>query len=151
MNMKIIKRYNVLLVLVLVVIVGVFFFCSRLYHNDINALEGFVASYEKFDKEILDFSNSKTDDSESKAGDALIKFNSKASFRLSSLIKNDWLIPHAALEIADLSGRELESLKAYKRAIQTKNADLDDLAKEYSDLTSQRKNAYARFQGLRPE
>ena len=149
--MEIIKKYKVLLVLVLVVIVGVFFFFSRLYHNDVKALENFVASYEKFDKAVSDFSISKTDDLESKAGDALIELKTKATFRISSLIKNDAELMDKAREIADLSGRELESLKAYKRAIQTKNADLDDLAKEYGDLTSKRKTAYARFQGLGSE
>ena len=148
--MEIMKKYKVLLILALVVIVGVFFFFSRLYHNDIKALEGFVASYEKFDKAISDFSISKTDDLESKASDALIELNTKATFRLSSLIKNDGLIPPSALEIADFSGKELESLQAYKRAIQSKNADLDGLAKEYGDLASKRKAAYARFQGLAP-
>jgi hypothetical protein len=71
--------------------------------------------------------------------------NAKATFRLSSLIKNDAKLMDQALEVADLSGKELESLRAYKRAIQSKNADLDGLAKEYGDLTSKRKNAFARF------
>jgi len=54
------------------------------------------------------------------------------------------------LEIADFSGKELDNLRAYKRAIQSKNADLDGLAKAYGELTSKRKTAYARFQGLAP-
>jgi hypothetical protein len=241
--MEFIKKYKVLLVLVLVVIVGIFFFFYRLYHNDIKALENFVASYEKFDKAVSDFSIpifasnlegapaldqfskiynqitvsmqdtrpngdrlalakeaislnnylldylNKTDDLESKAGDALIDLNTKAAAlsRLSSLIKNDAVIPPSALEIADFSGKELDNLSAYKRAIwdkrditnkllqnivddngglngfikflrqkdnqakiQSKNADLDGLAKEYGELTSKRKTAYARFQGLAP-
>ncbi len=54
--MEIIKKYKVLLVVALVVIVGVFFFFYRMYHNDIKALEGFLASYKTFDKAISDFS-----------------------------------------------------------------------------------------------
>lgn len=173
MNMEIINKYKVLLILVLVGIVGVFFFFYRLYHNDIKALENFVASYEKVDKAVLDFSIpvfaanlegapaldqfnkiynqitasmqdtrpngdrlalakeaislnnylldylNKSDDLESKAGDALIDLNTKAAAlsRLSSLIKNDAVIPPSALEITDLSGKELANLSAYKRAI----------------------------------
>ena len=151
MHMIIITKYKVLLVLALVVIVGVSFFFARIYHKDIKALEGFLASYETFDKAISDFSMSKTDDLESKAGDALIELNTKAIFRLSSLIKNDAELMDQALEVADLSGKELESLRAYKRAIQSKNSDLDGLAKEYGDLTSKRRAAYAGFQGLGPD
>lgn len=127
----------------------------------------------------------KTNDLESKAGDALIELNIKASARLSSLIKNDAELMSKALEIADLSGKELDHLGAYKRAIwdkrdiankllqnivddngrldgfikflrkkdnqakiQSQNADLDRLAKEFGDLTNNRTTAYARFQGL---
>ena len=53
-----------------------------------------------------------------------------------------------APEIADLSGRELGSLKAYKEAVQSKNADADALAGAYSDLAEKRKAAYARFREL---
>jgi myo-inositol-1-phosphate synthase len=148
MNMKIIKKYRALLIIALVVVAGIFFFFYRFYHNDVKALADFSVSYEKFDKAISDFSINKTDDLESKAGDTLIKLNVKATFRLSSLIKNDAKLMDQALEVADLSGKELESLRAYKRAIQSKNADLDGLAKEYGDLTSKRKTAYARFQEL---
>ena len=145
------KKYKVLLVLALVMIVGVFLFFSRMYHNDIKALEGFLASYETYDKAISDYSIGKTADLESKARDALIELNTKATFRLSSLIKNDAELMDQALEVADHSGKELESLRAYKRAIQSKSSDLDGLAKEYGDLTSKRRAAYARFQGLGPD
>ncbi|MEK7282008.1 MAG: hypothetical protein AAB037_06645 [Chloroflexota bacterium] len=169
--MEIIKKYKMLLVLALLVIVGVFFFFSRMYHNDIKALEDFMASYQKFDKAISDFSIpvfasnlegapaldqfnkiysqitasmqdtrpngdrlalakeaislnnqlldclNKTDDLESKTGDALIELNQNASARISSLIKNDGQLMSTALEIADLSKKELDNLSAYKRAI----------------------------------
>jgi tRNA A37 N6-isopentenylltransferase MiaA len=148
MNMEIIKKYKAVLILVLVVIGSVFFFLYRMYHNDLKALTDFLASYEKFDKAISDFSMGETNNLDSKAGDALIEINSKATHRLSSLIKNDAELMGRALEIADLSGKELESLRAHKRAVQSKNSNLDGLAKEYGDIASKRKAAYARFREL---
>jgi hypothetical protein len=148
MNMEIIKKHKVSLLLVLMALVGVFFFFYHFYHKDVKTLADFSASYERFNKAISDFSLSKTDDLESKAGDALIELNTKSTFRLSSLIKNDAKLMDLALEVADLSGKEIDSLKVYKRAIQSENIDLDELAKEYSVLTSKRKAAYAHFREL---
>ena len=65
---------------------------------------------------LLDYLN-KTDDLESKAGDAFIELNIKAAARLSSLIKNDGQLMSTALEIADLSKKELDNLSACKKAI----------------------------------
>jgi hypothetical protein len=136
-------------VLALVVIVGASFFFYRLYHNDVKALTGLSASYKIFDKAISDFSIGETGGLESTVNDALGELNTKAAaFRISSLIKNDATLMDKAHEIGDYSGKELENLKDYKRAIQAKNADLDGLAKTYGDLTSKRKAAYARFQEL---
>jgi hypothetical protein len=148
MNMKIIKKYRALLIIALMVAAGISFLFYHFYHNDVKALEDFLVSYEKYDKAISDFSINKTDELENKAGDTLIELNAKATFRLSSLIKNDAKLMDQALDVADLSGKELESLRAYKRAIQSKNADRDGLAKEYGDLTSKRRTAYARFREL---
>jgi hypothetical protein len=53
-----------------------------------------------------------------------------------------------ALEVADLSRKELDSIRVKKAAIQSKNADIDALAKEYGVLTSKRRAAYARFRKL---
>jgi hypothetical protein len=50
-----------------------------------------------------------------------------------------------ALEIGDLSGKEVDMLKAYKRAAADKNADMDTLIKELGDLISKRQTDYARF------
>ena len=144
--MEIMKKYKVLLVLALVIIVGIFSLFYRFHHNDVQALEGFVASYEKFDKAISDFSIGEAGDLESKAGDALIELNTKAAVRISSLVEHDAELMSKELEIADFAGKELDNLRAYKGAIQSKNADLDRLAKEYGDLTSKRKTAYAHFQ-----
>jgi len=148
MKEEIIKKYKWIPIIVLVVLAGVFFFFYRFYHNDVKALADFSASYEKFDKIISDFSITRTGDLESKAGDALIELNTKATFRLSSLIKNDAELMDQAVEVADLSERELDSLRVYNGAIQRKNADLDGLAKEYGNLNSKRKAAYVRFQKL---
>jgi hypothetical protein len=149
--MEYFKKYKVLLVLALVVIVGVFLFFSRMYHNDIKALEGFLASYLTFDKAISDSSLSKTDGLKTKAGDALIELQTKASFRLSSLIKNDAELMDQALEVADLARRELEGLRVYRSENYNKNADLDRLAEESRILSGKRKAAYARFQELGPD
>ena len=146
--MGIIKKNKLLLVLALAVIGAFFFFFVRLYHRDVKALEDFVASYKKFDKAIADFSLGRTADLENIAGNALGELRAKAAFRLSSLIKNDALIPPLALDIADFSGKELDNLSFYIRAMRSKNADLNVLAKEYGDLSSKRKDAYARFQEL---
>ena len=148
MNMEIIKKYRWLFIVVLAALTGVFSFFYRFYHNDVKALKVFLASYERFDKAISDFSISKTDDLESKAGDALIELNTNATLRLSSLIKNDAKLMDLACEVAGISARELDSLRVYKGAIQSKNANLDGLAKEYGGLNSKRKTAYARFQEL---
>jgi hypothetical protein len=157
MNMEIIKKYKRLIILALVVLAGVFSFFYSFHHNDVKTIEGFSASYEKFDKVISDFSVpvfvsnldlNKTDDLESKAGDALIELNIKAAARLSSLTKNDAALMSTMLEIVDFSGKELDNLRAYKRAIQSKNADLDGLVKEHGDLTSKRKTSYVHFQEL---
>ena len=146
--MDIIKQYQWLLIVALVVLAGVFFFLNRLYRNDVQALTDFSAAYQKFDKTIADFSVSSTDDLDSKTDEALVELTEKATVRLSSLIKNDAELMNQAREVADLSGRELASLKIYKGASRSKNADSDGLAKEYGDLTSKRKAAYARFRQL---
>jgi hypothetical protein len=146
--MEIIKKYKAALVLALAVMAGAFFFFYQMYHNNVKVLADFSGSYEKFDKAISDLSISKTDDLEKKADDALVELSTKATFRLSSLIKNDAQLMDQSLAVANLSGKELEGLRTYKRAIQSKNADLDGLAKEYGDLASKRKAAYARFQEL---
>jgi len=154
-----IKKFKIVLVLALLVIAVIFSLFYRMHHNDIKALTEFLASYENFEKAISGFpvpviaSNldlDKSNDLESKAGDALIEMSTKAAARLSSLTKNDAALMSQMLEIADFSGKELDHLRAYKRAIQNINADLDALAKEHGELTSKRKTAYARFQGLAP-
>ncbi len=157
MNMEIVKKCKWPLI-TLMVFAGVFFFFYRFYHNDVKALAGFSASYKKFDKAISDFSVSvfasnlegapASDELERTADEVLVELSIKASARLSSLIKNDAKLMSITLEIANLSGKELDTLKTYKKAVADKNADLDRLAKELIDVTNKRKTAYARFRGL---
>jgi hypothetical protein len=158
MSMAIVKKYTWLVIVVLAVLTGIFYFFNRFYH-DVKALTDFSYSYEKFDKAISYFSISVfalnfdstlvTEDLERKANEALIELNIKASERISSLIKNDAEFMSSELEIADLSGKELTALGIYKRSIFYKrDAEMDNLAKEFRDLKNKRTTAYARFQEL---
>jgi len=127
---------------------GVFLFFYRMYHDDIEALRSFMTSYERYDKAFSDLSLGGGSELEGKAGSAAADLASKASLRLSSLIKNDAGLMDQALDVADLAQQELEGLRAYKKAIQHENADVDELAEASRILTGKRKAAYARFQEL---
>lgn len=146
--MEIIKKYKILLILALAVLVGGFFFFARMYTHDIKALENFSASYQKFDTAISNFSVNGTGDLESKVGDALMELDQNSSIRISSLIKNERPVMSTELEVADISKKEFNALKAYKQAILNKNPLADELAKEYKNLTGERKSAYAHFVGF---
>lgn len=121
----------------------------------LKALTDFSASYKKFDEAISDFSMPifasnleaapATDDLERKTDKALVDLKTKASARISSLTKNDAELMSITLEIGDLSGKELDALKTYKRAVAGKNSDLDKLSTEFGDLTNKRQTDYARF------
>ena len=45
-------KHKWLLIFVLAVAAGVFLFFYRMYHDDIKALRGFMASYERYDQAI---------------------------------------------------------------------------------------------------
>lgn len=158
MSMRIVKKYIWLVIVVLVVLTGSFFFFNR-FHHDVKALTDFSYSYEKFDKTISNFSISvftsnldskpASDDLERKATEALIELNIRASERISSLIKNDAKFMSTELEIADFSGKELAALVSYKRAIwDMRDSEVDKFAKEFSDLKNKRTTAFTRFQDL---
>jgi len=135
--------------------------------------------------QLLDYLNN-TNDLEGKTKDALDELNTKATVRLSSLIKNDAKLMNKALEIADASTKELNNLSTYKSAImdkmiitnkllqnivddngglkgfikflkdnlakiQSQEADLDNLSKQFSDLDNNRKNAFAYYKKLAEE
>lgn len=152
--MEIIKKYKWLIFFILVALAGLFAF-FHLYHTDINELADFSASYEKFDKAISGFPRRVSESSFAnmpavdswggKADEALAELKAKASARISSLIKNDAVLMSITLEISDLAGKELEALKAYRRAVSGKDINADRLAKESADLTDKRQTAYARF------
>ena len=160
MNTETIKKYKWLPILALIVVLaGVLSLFYKFYHHDVKALEEFLASYEAFDKAISEFSipvfasnlegAPATDNLERKADEALVELDTKTSVRISSLIKNDAELMSTELEIADVAGKELYTLRVYKRAIRDKrDADVDRLAKEFSDLNNKRTTAYARFQEL---
>jgi hypothetical protein len=147
------KKYIILLGMVLIVGANIFFFFYRMYHNDVKALEAFPAAYEKFDQAAADYFASvfagapAADDLERKAGGALADLNTNASTRLSSLIKNDAELMDTMLKIADLSGKEFDALKTYQKAAAEKG-NLDGLAKELGDLRNKRQAVYARFREL---
>jgi predicted negative regulator of RcsB-dependent stress response len=125
-------KYKTLIVLALLALVTFFFF--RMYHNDVKAIADFSTSYEKFDKAISEYSVNQTDNLENRASDALTELNLNASFKLSSLIKNDNLIPSAALEVANFATEGLKELKAHN--------------KDYIDFENKRKITYAHFEEL---
>jgi len=54
--MKMVKKYRVLLILVLVVLSVPFFFFYRTYQKDINLLDAFLVSYQKSENAISNFS-----------------------------------------------------------------------------------------------
>jgi hypothetical protein len=141
-------KHKWLLVLVLAVAAGVFLLFYSMYHDDIEALRSFMASYERYDKAISDLSMGGGSELEGKAVSDAADLVSKASLRLSSLIKNDAGLMDQALNVADLAQQEFEGLRAYKRAIQHENADVDELAEASRVLTGKRKAAYARFRDL---
>ena len=80
-----------------------------------------------------------------KVDEALVELNTKASVRVSSLTKNDGDLMRIMREIADLSAKEFNTLKAVQSALVDRKADADPLAKEFADFTNQRQAAYVRF------
>lgn len=142
------KKYKILYIIAILIVVGILLFFYRIYHNDVKALADFTTAYKKFNTAISDFSTLKTQDSESKASYALADLSAKAHVRISSLIKNDGLLMSEELVVADFSTKELDKLIAYQKAAKNKNTDLARLAKEYADLNNKRTDGYARFEEL---
>lgn len=115
----------------------------------------FPLAYTNYEQAILDFSKAvltsniesapAVDKLERKVDEKLVILNTKASVRISSLTKNDGDLMKVSLEIADLAGKELDTLKAYQSAASTRNTDLEQLAREFRDLTNQRQTAYSRY------
>lgn len=152
--MTIAKPHKWLLIFILVVAAVVFLFFFRMYHDDIKALKGFMASYEHFDKAISSYTDRGGTDALGKAGEAVIELQAGAPLRLSSLIKNDAELMVQAREVADLSRRELDSLRAYDAVPKRQKPDPNEAAKEdklhgeYRTFHDKRTAAFARFQEL---
>ena len=96
--MEIVKKFKWLLLAGLVIAAGVFFLLNR-FNRDVSAIQTFSASYEKFDKAISSFSESLftsnpadtsvTDDLERRSYSAFADLKTKASEKISSLVKHD--------------------------------------------------------------
>ncbi len=153
------RKYLALLVVALTVLCAlIFFFFYRMGMNDAKALADFSVAYDKYDQSVSDYSKAVlasnpesaqlTDDLERQADEALVVLNTTASVRISSLTKNDGDLMKESREIANLAGKELETLKAYKRAVAARSPDSDKLAGEFADLSSQRQAAYSRYRQL---
>jgi hypothetical protein len=151
-------KFKYVLVLAVFSAVGIYLILFRMVRNDIQALEDFYAYYGIYDRAISDFSTAVrtpnyqgspviTGD-ESAASEALSEMNTKASARISSLIKNDEDLMRIMRETAKLAGEEYDALKAYQSAAANHNADLEKLGQAFDDLTKQRQTAYANFQEL---
>lgn len=154
--MEIMNKYIALLVIALIVVAGTFFFFFyRMGTNDAKALADFPVAYNNYDQSISDFSKAvftsnpesapATGEFERKADEALVVLKTKASVRISSLTKNDGDLISVSAEIADLAGKELDTLQAYQNAVANKSSDSDQLVKEFRDLTIQRQTGYTRF------
>jgi hypothetical protein len=153
--MKIAKLRKWPLLFIPVAAAAVFFIFFRMYQVDIKALRDFVASYESFDKASSYYTDkARTKDALDYAGEAGTELQVRASLRLSSLIRNDAELMVQAREIADVSRKELHSLRAYDALTKNRNPNRDEVAKEeelgraIGGLRGKRKAAYARFEEL---
>lgn len=150
------KKFTMLLVIVLVVVAGSFiFFFFRMGISDTKALADFPVDYKNYDQAISNFykavlaSNpenaSATSYLEHKVDETLNLLNAQASVRISSLTKNDGDLMKVSLEIADLAGKEFDTLKAYRSAVADKTNDIDKLTEEFEDLRNHRQAAYSHY------
>ena len=152
--MRIAKPYKWLFGIILLGAAAFFILFFRMYHDDIKALKGFMAAYETFDKAISSYADRGGIDALGQAGEAVIELQARASLRLSSLIRNDAQLMDQAREIADLSRRELDGLKAYAAALESRDLSpeealkKDELAKEYGVLRGKRTEVFAHFKEL---
>jgi hypothetical protein len=146
------------LILILILGSGACFIFYRFYQHDVQALTDFTTAYKNYDQAISEFSAAVlaanhenaliSAESERKADEALAALDQKASARISSMIKYEKELMGTMAEVADLSGIELDSLKAYQSAIAGKNADLNQFVQEFGDSMDKRKAAYAHFREL---
>ncbi len=153
MNPDIGRHYKrrLIFILILAVPIGVLLFFYRMYNDDIRAIKDFVAAYERFDQGVSDLGKGPADDFK-KVDRAVTDLGAKAKLRLSSLIRNDAGLMAQALEVVDLSRRELDRLRAYDAWLENQTRDpaaalkKDELASECVLLRVQRKAVFGRFQ-----
>ena len=155
------KNHNLLLglliVLVIVCITGIVYFFARMYQRDMQSLTDFMASYQAYDLAIAAASapvfdangkgSSAAGTEERQADVALSDLKTKSSVRISSLIKNEKEAMRVMQSIADLSEKEMSTLKAYRQAT-SQDANRIRLAQTFQDLTKERQSAFAHFPEL---
>jgi hypothetical protein len=155
------KKHNLLLGLFIVgsivCILGFVFFFARMVQRDMRSLTDFMASYQAYDLAMASASapvfdsNGKSSSAagieERQADVALSDLRTKSSVRISSLIKNEKEAMRVMQEIADLSEKEMSTLKAYRQAA-GQDANRINLAKTFHGLTKERQAAFAHFQEL---
>lgn len=150
------KKYKALLVIVLLLVPGVILYLFlRMGANDAKALADFQVAYRNYDQAISDYAKAvmatrqestlTTDGLEQKINQAFGELNLQASIRISSLTKHDSDLMQLSLEIADLARNEAGCLKRYQSAAASKDANLEQLVKQFDDLTNQRHGDYARY------
>ena len=137
-----------LLLLALALLAGGFIY--RMGHGDSRAIAAFLTSYQTYDEAVAALENAPAPDVslEPAADGALSELRSRASARISSLTRNDGVYMSLTAEIATLAGRELSVLKAWRRAVASKDDEASRLAKGFAELKRDRKAAFARVQAL---
>jgi len=148
---------GLLLALSLACIAGTIFFFVRMYQRDMQALTGFMASYQVYDQAMTAASEPvfttegksqpAAAEAERQADAALSDLKNKSSVRISSLIKNEDEAMRLMREIAALSGQEMSTFKAYQETA-SQDANRDAIAQAFHNLTMERQAAFAHFQEL---
>ena len=148
---------GLLLALLLACIAGIIFFFVHMYQRDMQSLTDFMSSYQLYDQAVKaasetifatnGISTPAVGEEERQADTALSNLKTKSSVQISSLIKNENEAMRTMREIADLSDKEMSTLKAYQQTA-GQDADRDELAQAYHDLTNERQAAFAHFQEL---
>ncbi len=148
---------GLLIGLSLVCIAGAIFFFARMYQRDMRSLADFMASYQAYDQAAAaasasvctanGSSPSAAGADERQADAALSSLKTTSSVQISSLIKNDSEAMRTMQAIADLSSKEMSTLKAYQQAA-GQDANQVALAQAFHDFMKERQAAFAHLQGL---
>jgi len=148
---------GILLVLSLACIAGIIFFFVHMYQRDMQALSDFMAAYQVYDQavnaasETVFSTNGKSTptagEEERQADAALADLITKSTVRISSLIKHEKEAMGTMREIAELSDKEMSTLKAYRQDV-GEDVNRDALSQAFRDLTKERQAAFTHFQEL---